>query len=186
MRFVWRWLFLGALILTGCTFAPQRSEAEGQVFVPPAVAGEAPAVVEVQPSPTPMLAAVSEARPTTPAECTNVLAFVADETIPDGTEVQPGEMLDKRWRVKNAGTCNWDGRYRLRHIAGYALGAPEEMALFPARAGTEVVVRIVFQAPEDPGPYFSTWQAIDPQGRPFGDPIYMQIEVVKPKPTATP
>ncbi len=184
MRFLWQGLAL--FLLAGCVLTPQRGGAAGDAFVPPAVAGQAEvAAVAAAPSPTP-LPPLPEARPTVPAACTNVLAFVADETIPDGTVVQAGEMLDKRWRVKNAGTCNWDGRYRLRHIAGHALGAPEEMALFPARAGTEVVVRIVFQAPEEPGPYFSTWQAVDPQGRPFGDPIYMQIVVAKPKPTPTP
>ena len=174
------WLFLA-----GCTFSVQRKAAAGATFVPP-VGGEGAAVrLTPTPTPLPVLPEVA-ARPTAVADCTNSLRFVADETIPDNTVVQPGEALDKRWRVKNAGTCNWDGRYRLRHVAGWAMGAPEEMALFPARAGAEVVVRIVFTAPDAPGNFFSTWQAVDPLGRPFGDPIYIQITVARPKPTATP
>ena len=183
-----RWLIVALwVLLAGCTFSVQRKAAAGATFVPPA-AGEAVAGHAATPTPTPPPAPLQAAapRPTAVADCTNDLRFVADETIPDNTVVQPGEILDKRWRVKNAGTCNWDGRYRLRHTAGRPMGAPEEMALFPARAGTEVVIRIVFTAPDAPGDFFSTWQAVDPLGRPFGDPIYMQITVARPKPTATP
>jgi len=180
----WFLLVVGA-VLAGCTFAVQRQAAAGATFVPPAESGAAVAVAAT-PTPLPTLPPAAAARPTAVADCTNNLVFVADETIPDNTIVQPGEVLDKRWRVKNAGTCNWDSRYRLRHTAGRAMGAPEEMALFPARAGTEVVIRIVFTAPTAHGDFFSTWQAVDPEGRPFGDPIYMQITVARPKPTATP
>ncbi len=186
-RLVWLGITLW-VFLAGCTFSVQRKAAAGATFVPP-VAGEDVAVSAATPAPTLPVAPPPAAAPRPTAvttSCINDLRFVADETIPDNTVVQPGEILDKRWRVKNAGTCNWDGRYRLRHTAGRPMGAPEEMALFPARAGTEVVIRIVFTAPDAPGDFFSTWQAVDPLGRPFGDPIYMQITVARPKPTATP
>ncbi|NPA92366.1 MAG: hypothetical protein GXO56_01625 [Chloroflexi bacterium] len=168
------WWALLLLALAGCGGHRAATEVPAAVaFVPPTEAAGGAAVAPTPtPSPVPPTAAAART-------CTNMLTFVEDETIPDGTVVKPGQKLDKRWRVKNAGTCNWDGRYRLKHVAGQALGAPEEMALFPARAGTEVTLRIVFTAPEKPGQYFSTWQAFDPQGQPFGDPVYMQIVVAE-------
>ncbi len=176
------WVLLG--ILASCRGETKALDA-GQAFVPPAQQTAAPVprrTPAATPSPRPRQAPSPSAAPA----CTNQLRFLQDETIPDGTEVSPGQVLDKRWRVRNAGTCNWDGRYRLKHVGGERMGAPAEVALFPARAGTEVVLRLVLKAPAQPGQYFSTWQAYDPQGQPFGDPIYLQVTVVRPKPTAMP
>jgi hypothetical protein len=103
-------------------------------------------------------------RPTPEPACTNALWFFGDLTIPDGTVVFPGQRLDKRWLVKNAGTCNWDHRYKVRLEAGPNLGVPAQQALFPARGGVELTIRMNFIAPEDPGTYRSAWQAYDPEG----------------------
>jgi hypothetical protein len=77
--------------------------------------------------------------------------------------------------VQNSGTCNWDDRYRLKFVSGSELGAPVEQTLYPARSGTEATIRILFTAPAEPGTYQSAWQAYDPQGQPFGDPVFIQI-----------
>jgi hypothetical protein len=112
-----------------------------------------------------------------PAECSNNLTFLEDLTIPDNMFATFGLALDKQWRVENSGTCHWNAAYRLRNIGGAALGAPEEIALYPARAGTQVTLRILFTAPFTEGVYESAWQAIDANGIPFGDPIYIRIAV---------
>jgi hypothetical protein len=112
----------------------------------------------------------------TPA-CQDGLRFLVDITVPDGTIVAPGDRIDKQWQVENSGTCNWDGRYRLRRISGPALQAPDEQALYPARSGTQAVIRILLVAPAEPGTYRSAWQAYDPLGQPFGDPIFVEILV---------
>ena len=51
-----------------------------------------------------------------------------DITIPDGTEVKPGEELDKRWQIRNNGTCDWTSKYTLQLIFGEAMGSPQEQA----------------------------------------------------------
>ena len=84
----------------------------------------------------------------------------------------PVRPLDKRWEVENSGTCNWDERYRLQLIAGPEMGAPPEQALYPARSGTQAVIRIVFTAPAEPGTYRSAWQAYNPAGRALWRPIF--------------
>jgi hypothetical protein len=117
------------------------------------------------------------ARPLSTPVCIDNLTFLSDVTIPDGTEVEAKATLDKRWEVKNSGNCNWDERYRLRLIAGPSMGAVQEQALFPARSGAQVVLQIVFQAPADVGNYRSAWQAYNPDGQPFGDPVFIDLIV---------
>ena len=113
--------------------------------------------------------------PTSTPSCTDGLSFMNDITIPDNTIVTPGSSLDKQWLVQNSGSCNWDNRYRLRLISGDPLGATTEQALYPARAGAQATLRIIFTAPADSGTYVSEWQAFDPNGIPFGDSFFIKV-----------
>ena len=79
--------------------------------------------------------------------------------------------------MTNSGSCNWNASYRLKLVGGDVMGATAEQALYPARAGTQVPLRIVFTAPLLAGIYQSAWQAYSPDGAPFGDAIYMTINV---------
>ena len=115
--------------------------------------------------------------PTVAGPCTNNLEFLQDITIPDNTTVSIGSPIDKQWLVQNSGTCNWDSSYRLKWIGGDPLGAAQEQILFPARAGTQPALRILFTAPAAEGTYESMWQAYGADGIAFGDPIYMRILV---------
>jgi hypothetical protein len=115
--------------------------------------------------------------PTLTGPCTNNLEFLQDVTIPDNTIVSPGLPMDKQWLISNSGTCNWDSTYRLKLIGGDPLGASSEQILFPARAGTQTTLHIVFTSPEAAGTYESSWQAFSPDGNAFGDPIFMKLIV---------
>jgi len=130
-----------------------------------------------EPTSTASLASVLSADSTPSATCVDVLSFMNDLTVPDGTEVSPGSSIDKRWEVRNNGTCNWDERYHLRLLAGSEMGAETEQALFPARSGSSAVIRMIFTAPTEPGNYRSAWQAYNPDNLPFGDPFYIEIVV---------
>lgn len=115
--------------------------------------------------------------PTPTPPCTDGLTYNHDITIPDGTNFAPGQPIDKQWLVTNSGTCNWDARYRLKLVGGDPMAASPLQALFPARAGTQATIRIVFTAPQQAGFYQSQWQAMNPDGVTFGDPFYIQIAV---------
>jgi hypothetical protein len=117
---------------------------------------------------------------TNPKDCVNDLSFISDVTIPDNAFVTYGSSIDKQWLVQNSGTCSWDSSYRLRHLGGAELGAAEEAMLYPARAGTQATIQILFTAPFTDGVYESAWQAYDPGGNPFGQPIYIRITVAAP------
>ncbi len=114
---------------------------------------------------------------TATAACIDGLSFLADATIPDFSIVAPGSVLEKQWLVQNSGSCNWDERYRLRLVSGELLGASPEQALYPAHAGSQATLQIIFAAPTDPGTYTSEWQAFDPNGIPFGDSFFIKITV---------
>ena len=111
------------------------------------------------------------------SDCVNNLTFIEDVTIPDNSFVAFGAPMDKQWLIENSGTCNWKSGYSLRHTGGAALGASEEFALFPARSGIQTIIQITFTAPFEEGVYESVWQAFDPHGLAFGDPLYIRILV---------
>ena len=162
------------MVLAGAGCSPKRSYTQdgtaAAVFIPPTLVPTATATIE----PT---ATLSPEKATQASSCSDLLKYVSDLTIPDGTEVAPRSTMDKRWLVENIGSCNWDSRYRIRRISGDAMGVNEEMALYPALSGTQASIRIIFTAPDSPGVHSSAWQAINPQGQPFGDPIYIEVVV---------
>jgi len=119
----------------------------------------------------------ARAAPTTIPACQDNLTYIEDLTIPDGSAVSPGSLLDKSWKVENSGSCSWDERYELRLVAGSEMGTPAVQDLFPARSHTQTILRIQFTAPAEAGVYRSAWQAYDPQDQPFGDPIFIEIIV---------
>jgi hypothetical protein len=166
-------LFTGLFIASACAPA-----ATPTAFRPPTQPGATQILPTTTPIPilftavpTPTITA------TIPGPCTNNLTFLDDITIPDNTIVSPGSSIDKQWLVHNTGTCNWDSAYRLKWIGGDTLGAAEEQALYPARAGTQATLRILFTAPPIENSYDSAWQAVDPQGNVFGDLIFIKIVV---------
>jgi hypothetical protein len=158
-----------APIPTATPFIPPTNQAplieQTLIFIPtPAATGQ---IVEI-PLPT-ILPTIDQ------SACVNNLTFIEDITIPDNSFVAFGSTIDKQWLIENSGTCNWNSGYRLRHVGGAVLGAPEEIAMFPARSGTQITIQITFTAPFEEGVYESAWQTFDPNGFPFGDPIYMRI-----------
>ena len=77
----------------------------------------------------------------------NDAEFVDDLTIPDRSDVEPGAELDKRWEVRNSGSCDWDNDYRLVRIGSDRFIGVDEIALIPARAGKNAVWKVVLTVP---------------------------------------
>ncbi len=163
-RRYWIVVILVSLSLSACQRSTEQTTTPG--FLPP---------TEI-PLPTPTVQVVAS-KPTPQVNCTDVLSYMEDITIPDGTVVKPGDDLDKRWQVRNNGTCDWTDEFTLHIIAGDPLGSTDSQALYPARSGSAAVIRMLLKAPQTPGNYRTAWQAYNPQGEPFGDPIYIEIVV---------
>lgn len=155
-----------ASLLTACTRSSlPESEA---YFVAPSVEAESiPLVLETF---TPLPA-------TATPPCENHMVFLQDLSIPDGTVVRPGEVMEKSWQVRNEGSCTWSRGYSIRLEDGLALGVRTQHPLPEARGGETVELKVQFTAPEEPGRYRSSWRAVDIGGEPFGVLIYIEIVV---------
>ena len=159
---------------TPTPFIPPTSQSP--LIEPTLIINPTPQVVQVQSIPLPTLVPTIN-----PETCVNDLTFIDDVTIPDNTNITYGSTIDKQWLVQNSGTCNWNSDYHLMRISGAALGSPQEsIPLYPARANAQATLQITFTAPFTDGTYESAWQAFDPKGFPFGDPIYVRVVVVPP------
>lgn len=120
-----------------------------------------------------------------PTTCTDRAALIADVTVPDGTQFPLNSGFNKIWRIKNTGTCPWDGRYRLVHAGGHLLGAvspyfPLRDTVFPGHS-TDLVINMV--SPDSPDTYQSDWKLQNPEGQFFGvgsnnAPFWVKIAVV--------
>jgi hypothetical protein len=175
-RVLWKTLRTG-FFLTFLSLSTAGCGEQATPYRPPTIAVQLTKPVVVTTTPTAPLLLDETPIPISTPTCINNLGYLEDLSLPDGTVVKPGERLDKRWLVENSGTCNWDEYYRLKFMSGSDLSAPLEQALYPVRSGSQATIRILFTAPSEPGTYQSAWQAFDPQGQPFGDPVYIQVQV---------
>ena len=162
--------------VSGCSFKPSLTSPDATLDVP-----FRPATLVPSAAPTKEKTQQPSGSKSNP-DCSDQLTYISDVTIPDDTIVSPASTMDKRWEVENSGTCNWDSGYKIKLVAGPDMGTTTEQELFPARSGSRATIRIQFTAPTDPGKYRSAWQAFNPQGQAFGDPIYIEVVIAAPTP----
>lgn len=151
--------------------------------VPPTpVTGITPSVTSTS-EPT---ATATEGATATGTNCTDQYEFVDDITVPDGTEMLPGEEFIKTWRLLNAGTCTWTNQYALIFVSGELMNGTSPLPLTGTTPpGSTVDVSVTLKASGTPGTYQGNWQLINPNEVIFGsvfDPeasFYVQIKVVE-------
>lgn len=136
-----------------------------------------PAVTSTPTTPTAAFAQVTNAAGTIVPLCDS-LEFVADVTVPDDTNMSPGQDFLKTWRVKNTGSCAWEAGYELVY-AGYAdeMSGQAQPLRQVVQPGQEVELSVQFQAPDDIGNYLSAWQMSNPAGVTFEEIIFVRIIV---------
>ncbi|MBE8518503.1 transcriptional regulator [Amycolatopsis sp. H6(2020)] len=110
-------------------------------------------------------------------------SLVADVTYPDGSRVAVNQRFVKTWRLRNAGTVGWHGRFlqRLPPLDGLDVCHTDPRVPLPdAEPGAEVTVSVPVQARGTPGPCQVYWKMVDSGGRlylPQSSGIYFQVEV---------
>ncbi len=114
-----------------------------------------------------------------PANCKNVMVFMADVSIPDGTKVNPGQKFTKIWRLYNNGSCKWYEGYTIEFVSGDYMGG--RAAVIPQRTipGTVVEVSIEMEAPQATGQYVGYFQMRAPDGTFFGPTLDVNIIVTE-------
>jgi hypothetical protein len=103
----------------------------------------------------------------------NVVFFINDETIPDGTVFKPGETFTKSWKIRNDGTCTWNTAYSAAPFSN----DPSTPAItgdnifkVPAQVvpGGILLISVTMKAPATDGTYTQVWKMNDAEGKPFG------------------
>lgn len=109
------------------------------------------------------------ATPEPAAGCTDRAAFIADVSIPDGTEVAAGDAFTKTWRLRNAGTCTWTSSYALVFSHGDQMGGPSAIPL-PGivSPGQAIDLSVNLTAPASEGDYQGFWKLRNQDGVLFG------------------
>jgi hypothetical protein len=115
--------------------------------------------------------------------CDN-LHFLGDVTIPDGTQMNPGEVFDKTWEIQNTGPCAWNTNYYVTYGYGDVMGANvgDNYNFFNifskvVNVGDVVDVTITLKAPQASGSYFGAWRMANDKGYYFGTILTVVIKV---------
>lgn len=103
--------------------------------------------------------------------------YVADVTIPDDVQIEPGAAFVKTWRVQNTGDTTWGPGYELVFVNGNVMGSPPAVALPAAAPGQQVDISINQIAPDSAGKHFGDWRLRNAQGQIFGELVYLRIVV---------
>ncbi|HEX8148019.1 MAG TPA: RHS repeat-associated core domain-containing protein [Pyrinomonadaceae bacterium] len=121
---------------------------------------------------------------------TDVMYYTAssvDATLPDNTQLAPGETRPKVWRIQNAGTNTWSN-YRLVFVPGTVKGnqsvnlSGTTSVTVNAAPGQWVnTPDLPVTAPPSSGTFYSYWQMQNGAGVAFGARIYVKIRVVAPQ-----
>jgi hypothetical protein len=109
-----------------------------------------------------------------------------DITIPDDTEMLPGESFSKTWRLVNSGTCTWTNSYAVVWFSGEDIGvAREQFFINQVAPGQSIDVSVDMVAPDVAGSYQSNWKLRNQQGNLFGigpnggSPFWAKIVVIE-------
>jgi hypothetical protein len=103
------------------------------------------------------------------AECYQA-QFVADVTVPDGTQYNPDTAFKKTWRLRNIGTCSWNTTdVSMIFDSGSQMGAPASVPMpSTVTPGNTVDITVDMKAPNAAGHYIGYWKFKTAQGTIFG------------------
>jgi len=135
----------------------------------------------------------------TEAPCVNAMQFVEDlnyddQDLTDFPVLDPGKAFQKGWRIKNTGNCDWTNTYFIKYVHGSdpasQMGGQPTIIKNVVESGQTYDMFVDLFAPRVAGKYVGYWQMHDANGVPFGQTIWVAIEVRntspgEPTPTVT-
>jgi hypothetical protein len=216
LMFKWPFALILVVFLTiglaGCNLPQATPQSADAVFTAAAetVAAQLTLDSQLAPqemTPTPPALDIATSQPVTatslPSTATatatplcDLAQFVTDVTVPDGTEVLPGQTFTKTWRLRNMGTCTWTTGYQLIFNDGELMSGPASQPLAGDVApGQQVDISVALKSPVNPGTYRGYWRLRNAAGVLIpvlngyqGTSFFVDIKVVAPTstPTVTP
>jgi hypothetical protein len=128
---------------------------------------------------TPLAPATTSAAPVGGVATTSCygLTFVSDVSIPDNTQMDPGETFTKTWKVQNSGSCAWDAGFKFQSTGGNVMGASAFTLPASVAAGATTDISVAMTAPGTAGTVRGNWRMSNTSGQFFGDEVFVQILV---------
>jgi hypothetical protein len=99
----------------------------------------------------------------------DLVGFIEDVSIPDGTTFDPGTTFSKTWRLQNVGACSWTTSYDLVFSSGDLMSAPTVVSLpNNVNPGETIDLSVTLTSPLEAGTYQGFWQLRNANGVLFG------------------
>jgi polar amino acid transport system substrate-binding protein len=134
---------------------------------------------QLPPTPTPGAPVIT---PVPPVGCLLGMTYINDLTIPDFTNMNPGESFQKGWTIQNTGTCTWDTGYSLVYVGSEpvdgVLSAGPTIISGTVQPAVNYDIYVDLVAPEQAGKYKGYYTMRAPNGTLFGDRIWAAVKVV--------
>jgi len=118
--------------------------------------------------------------------CIDAMQFVEDlnyddQDLTDFPVLDPGKAFQKGWRIKNTGNCDWSNAYFIKYVHGSdpaaQMGGQPTIIKNVVKPGQTYDMFVDLFAPKLAGKYVGYWQMHDANGVPFGQTIWVAIEV---------
>ena len=113
------------------------------------------------------------------------LVFKNDVTIPDDTNMTPGQQFTKTWLVQNTGSCAWQPGFKWTLVGGNPMGGSSVTLTQAVSPGAQYQISVPLVAPNTTGESTGTWKMADANGTFFGEAPWVKIMVVNGAATAT-
>ncbi len=116
----------------------------------------------------------------------DIITWVSDVTIPDGTVMLASTKFHKVWKVLNSGTTTWTTDYKLIWVditnfdynkIDSVVPTKEVKISKEVKPGEEIEIAIDLIAPNKNGTYKIFFRMLSPAGKFFGDPGWALITV---------
>ncbi|KAK5674619.1 hypothetical protein LTS10_012620 [Elasticomyces elasticus] len=133
----------------------------------------------------------------TPAPTSKLNAHFMQDSIADGTVVQPGARFTQIWTIKNPGPFAWPSGCSVRYVGGDNMlnvdnGHPASVSDIAeasesnvvgreVQIGEEVAFKVVLKAPVRAGKCISYWRVKAADGTPFGHRLWCDVVVKTPE-----
>ena len=124
------------------------------------------------------LPAVTQPAALSPTASCYQLRFVSDVSIPDNTQMAPGQTFTKTWKVKNTGSCAWEAGFKFVFVGGEQMNGTTYTLPSSVAANAELEISIPMIAPTNKtGALRGNWRMSTAGGQFFGDEVYVLIVV---------
>lgn len=180
-------------VYTAAALTAEARMTEVVSSTPPATSTVTPTAVTDTPVPTADIStATVTIPPSPPGGGADKAQFIADVTVPDGTNFSPGASFTKTWRLSNVGTSTWTTAYSVVFYGGEQMDGTSPKAFSGnVPPGQTVDISIDMVAPDETGKYIGYWILRNANNQTFGvgpngdQSFYVEINVVGGANTST-